>query len=373
MSGLKRVGILIAVAAVALVFSASFEGSGIQERAIIIGIGVDCGDGDGIELTAEVVSPGNGQEQIGLFSKTVSATGASVGDAIAELWKQVGKKPSLGQCGVLIFGEDFYRTRELRDVTDFFAQSGSFRENSVICCSVGSARELLDKSEALTSSVSLAITSALKEQAKKVAVPSNTLLDFVRSQQELSQSGFLNLVEFVPSENVDDKSQKAQGFFVYDKTAIFSSYGYLCELSDAENMGFSLLYDEVRGNMFSCKHEGRTYALRVNGKKIKKELVNNGVSMDVILQVRLARAGATDVGGEFTVKDDRELSNELLQTLEVRAAEYVEAFLQRQAEESFDIIDLHELIRQRQGTSDELCALPTGQIDVTFSVRAEEK
>lgn len=377
MDGLKRVGILVAVAVVALLFSSSFDGSDILERAVIIGIGVDKSQSsdNNIVLTAEVVRPGNGQEQVGLFSKIVSATGATVGEAILELGRKTGKEPSPGQCGLLVFGESFYRQSDVTDVVDFFSKSSGFRENSVVCCCEGSAEELFNKSDALNGSVSLAITSVLREQAKKIAVPSNTLLEFARSQNELSQSGFLNVVSFSPSQNKDsNQGDEKQGFFLYDRTAIFVSNRFLCDLSSSENDGFAFLNDGVDGNTMSLlSDDGRKYALRVNGKKVDKSYENGNIEIKISLQVRLARAGTADVGGPFTVKDNSEIPLDLLDEFKQRVFACVDDFLVKQASANFDVVDLHEQIRQKEGTTDKLKGLATAQIPVSVSIFVEEK
>ncbi len=59
MDDIKRTAIVIAALAVLLLISSSFVGSNIMNRAIIIGVGVDKLE-DGVRLTAEIVSPGNG-------------------------------------------------------------------------------------------------------------------------------------------------------------------------------------------------------------------------------------------------------------------------------------------------------------------------
>ncbi|MCM1360179.1 MAG: hypothetical protein NC183_06675, partial [Corallococcus sp.] len=103
MSNMKRLAIiLIVLGAVALVAS-SFKGSQVLQRAIIIGLGIDETE-DGVSVTAEVISPGNGTEQIGTYSKTVSAQGKSVAEAIKEIAEKTGKEASLGQCLLLILG-----------------------------------------------------------------------------------------------------------------------------------------------------------------------------------------------------------------------------------------------------------------------------
>ena len=131
MSNLKRLAIVLVVLGIIALASASFTGSEVLNRAIIIGLGVD-GTEDEVIVTAEVVSPGNGSEQVGTFSKTVTATGNSIAQAIEQVAEKTGKEASLGQCLILILGEDFYTTQDSSDIIDYFMNSDSFRESAIV-------------------------------------------------------------------------------------------------------------------------------------------------------------------------------------------------------------------------------------------------
>ena len=67
----------MAIAVFVIVLGESFAPGEIQSRAIVLGLGVDvCADDPSkLRLTAEVVSPGDGSEQVGVFSKTVTSDG----------------------------------------------------------------------------------------------------------------------------------------------------------------------------------------------------------------------------------------------------------------------------------------------------------
>ena len=166
MSNIKRVGITLAIVAIALIVGASFKGSNILDRSIILGLGIDCAEEGGITLTAEVVSPGNGTEQVGTFSKTVTVTARTIGEAIQNIAEHTGKEASLGQCVVLIFGQDFYENADFSDVIEYFINHHSLKESTVICCCEGSAKDLFNNGDALSQSVSLSVSSLMQEQAK---------------------------------------------------------------------------------------------------------------------------------------------------------------------------------------------------------------
>lgn len=374
MSGLRRVIVVVIVTFVAFAWSASFEVSEVQERAIVLGLGIDLQeDTDNFVVTAEVVSPGNGSEQVGIFSKTVTAIGRSVGEAVARIGEKTGKEPSLGQCGVLVFGKSLYSVRDFSDVVEYFVTSDSFKENAVICCTEN-ACQLLNTIDVLSESVSLSLVSSLAELTDKVAVPKNTLLKYARSQKELTKSGFLNKVEFASSQNTDKNDpDKQAGYLLFDSMEIFTANKFVGSLTAEEVKGFATLSQEVVGNVVSVQSNGQTYALRINEKQVNMQLKGDVVQVEVTLQVKLARADSSDVGGLFAAQSDREVSQEMLDIVQSDVALFAKQFVQRQQTDNFDVCGLHEMLRQKYGSSQQLNEFPTSQIPVNIAVKAMEK
>lgn len=375
MSGLKRVAVVLACAVALFAFGGSFAPGEVQKRAIVLGLGLDFDkdtDGGVFVMTAEVVSPGNGSEQVGVFSKVITTTGHSVGEAVFRISERTGKEPSLGQCGVLVLGRSLFGGRNFSDVVDYFAYSDSFKETAVICCAEN-AGELFKCEDLLNKSVSLALISTLRETYKDVALPSDTLLEYARSQRELTKTGFLNFVKFVATDNSDPQApDKENGYFTYDRIAVFRANGFVAEVGGDEMRGFALLDEKVSGDTMSVTHDGKTYALRVNGKKVGKSYVDGGILLDVKLQVKLARADSADVGGSFAEKSDEQIPEEMLDDLKNTVTKYIESFLSKQVDDNFDITDFHELLRQKQGTSQELCNMSMSAFPVTLTVSVAE-
>lgn len=372
MSNIKRIAIVIVAVALIAVFMASYKGSDILDRAIILGLGVD-GSDDGLKITAEIVSPGNGQEQVGTFSKTVTVTGQTVGHAIQNIAQMCGKEASLGQCVVLVLGQQLYQTKDFKAVIDYFINHHSFKESAVICCCEGSAEDLFNNSDALSQSVSLSVASMLLDEAKKIGVPTNSLLQFARSQSELDGTGFLNKIKFVPSENKDTQDpDKTQGYFVFRQFGVFRKNNFVCELSEDEARGFSLFLKETKGDGFTSELDGVKLSLQVNSKDIKQDLKGDEINLNVTLSVRLARTDSDEVNGVVTAKKDKEIDPATLQAVQQQAMALAELYLAKQAEYNFDLLKFHEMVRQKFGTSDELANKPTSDFKVKLKIEVKE-
>lgn len=372
MSNLKRIGIVIVVVALLAVVMASFKGSDVLERSIILGVGVDKSE-DGLAFTVEIVSPGNGQEQVGTFSKTVTVTARTPGEAIQNVAEKTGKEASLGQCVVLVLGQELYETTDFSDVIDYFINHHSFKESAVICCCKGEAEKLFNNSDALSQSVSLSIAAMLLDQAEKIGVSTNSLLQYARSQQELDCTGFLNKITFVPSENKDAQDpDKTQGFFTYRELAVFRRNTFVCELNENEVSGMSLFLKELEGDTFVSEQDGAKIAVQVNDKKIDQKVNGDEIEVSITLSVRLARTDSEEVTGAITAQKNKEIDPKVLQDVTKQATELAELFLAKQAEYDFDLLKFHESVRQKEGSSDELAQKPTSDFTVTLKIEVKE-
>ena len=374
MSNIKRMAIvLVAVALVALVAS-SFKGSDVLDRSIILGVGVDAFGDYGIQLTVEVVSPGNGSEQVGTFSKTVTVEAKTISQDIQNVAEYTGKEASLGQCVVLILGQDYYENVDFTDLIEYFINHHSLKESTAICCCEGSAKDLLNNGGALAQSVSLAIATAMLDQTEKIAVSTNNLLKYTRSQNELDCTGFLNKVTFVPSENKDAQdSDKVMGYFTYRELAVFRGNRYVCDLNEEEVRGMSLFVEDVVGETFVSYQDEYKRTLQVNNKDVEQKRTDNGgFDITITISVRFGRTDSEEVSGILSSKKNDEIDPKLLDDVQQQAMQLATAFLAKQAEYNFDLLKFHESYRQKQGTSDQLAHKPTADFPVNLTIKVEE-
>ncbi|MCH5159854.1 MAG: hypothetical protein J1F66_03270 [Clostridiales bacterium] len=372
MSNIKRTAIVIVALVLIAVVMVSFKGSDVLDRAIILGIGIDKGD-SGVTLTAEIVSPGNGQEQVGTFSKTVTVDGATVGEAIQNIAEKTGKEASLGQCVVLILGQELYETVDFTAITDYFINHHSFKESAVMCCCEGKAEELFNNSDALSQSVALSVAAMLLDEADKIGIMSNSLLQFARSQTELEKTGFLNKIKFTPSENKDAQDpDKTQGFFSYRELAVFRQNTFVCDLNEDEVKGLSMFLKDTEGETFVSDSSGLKLTVQVNSKDIEQKINGDEVDISITLSVRLARTDSDEVTGAITAKKDKEIDGKMLDDVQKQATELAELYLKKQAEYNFDLIKLHEMSRQKNGSSRELAEKPTSDFIVKLKIEVKE-
>lgn len=373
MSSLRRILVIFLLSIALFVMSASFTSNDILDRAIIIGLGLDLSQDNELVVTAEVVSPGNGSEQVGTFSKTITVQGQTVAHAIGQITQKMGKEASLGQCALLILGNSLYTRVDFSQIIDFFIHSYNFKESSVICCANGEAKQILNYGEGTSQSVSLAIVSMLQQQAKSTALPTNSLLQYARSQKELSRTGFINHVQFVPSQNVDEQNpNKIQGYFSYDQLVVFRNNKFVGYLSHEQLRGLSLLTKSVTGDVFIVQADGEKVTFITGEKSVDMQIDDTNVTLKIKLKCRLARSDDFGVNGVFTVQTEQDLPKELLQNIQRQATDLVQNFVDYQRQNNVDLIYLHEKFRQKQGSTDFVNTFSMDDLHFDVQVQVEQ-
>lgn len=374
MSNFKRIAIVLLIVVAVMLVAGSFKSSDVLDRAIILGMGVDAEENGGVVLTCEVVSPGNGTEQVGTFSKMVTVKGETINIAIQNIAEVTGKEASLGQCVVLVLGQEYVETVDFSDLTEYFVNHHSFKESAVICCCEGSAKDLFNRGNALTQSMSIAISTALLDGAQKIAVSSNSLLEFARSQNELDCTGFLNKVTFVPSENTDSQlPDKEMGFIGYRELCVFRANKYVTTLSEQQVKGMSLFLPELYGETFVSFEDDVTRTVQVTKKDVKIQ-PNDAGGFDIALNiyVRYGRTDSEAVGGSLSAKNDKEIPQRILDDVTEQARNVAKTYLDAQTEYNFDLLQFHEAYRRKQGTSQALAEKPMKDFPVNLTVTVQE-
>ncbi len=374
MSSIKRIFVIVAVAIGIALMSASFISNDILNRSIIVGIGLDLSSDNQLVLTAEVVSPGNGSEEVGTFSKTVTATGQTISQAIQQVSQKTGKEASLGQCSLLILGESLYTQVDFSQVIDFFINSYNFKESSAICCAKGEARDFLNYSEALSQSVSLALVGMIQNQTATIGIPSNSLLEYARSQKELACNGFMNLIEFAPSQNDDEQnSNKIQGYFLYDKLVVFTKNKFDCILNENLTKGLALLTKEVDGEAFVVEKDKEKNTFIISEKRLDISAKQTDVKISLTLSGRLARTDDFGANGVLTAQTEGELNKYIINGVQNQASELVVAFLHFCKEQNLDLINLKEIYRRKQGNSQFVEQLQISNVNFSVNVEVKQK
>lgn len=355
--------LLIGVGVLLVIIRASFLPLELNERAIVLGAGVDF-DAEKKEynVTVEIATPK--QNAMGSESsasqgsqKLVEGSGKSVGLAIRNLFNSFGKTPSFGECGIIILGEECINKRALQESLDYFVTSGSFRDGTVVVACEGLAKETLQKRSQVDEYVSFALQTLLVDSGSRAQIQYTTLNSTAQSFYDPSKSCFLNYIRFQLEESAeaDDGSGKNdnQGKFLTGQMALFHEGKYVGQLDRQEVNGLNLYGKKKIFCVFEDEEYLNQKGLVLDKKQndVKIEIKNGRVEVKVSLRLGIRELRTDSVGEVITLrrKENSLLSPAQIKGAKKQATEAVYSAFQKSVDTQCDFLGIKNSLYAKYG------------------------
>lgn len=363
MKPLQKVVIIVLVAMVLMFISNSYVVNTIKDRAIIVGMGIDYRDGE-YEVTGEVIcakqtSPESGGTS--QFSQLVTGKGKTISLAIYDIFVKTGKLPSISQCGVMVLGEELYKSENLENFFSHFILSDAFPDGSLVACCKGDAKELFGKMTPLDQSVSFGLQGIISGSGNNTGIPFNYMSKFVNSQVTSSASGFLTLLTFEKDEDVSaEENKKDMGFFSACHAVIFNNFYYVAELGKEEIRGLTLLTEPSAFETFAVEAAvtpqvfSHKVGIGTKMKKVEKELnfdESDKITYDIKIFMDCERL-RTDLTGEvknLLEKKYSSLDPSMKTQVEEQIRAYVKSAIDKSIETNCDFLGISNQFYKKYG------------------------
>lgn len=357
---------LMGLALLLIIIRASFLPLELNERGIVLGVGIDYDQKTATyNLAVEIATPK--QNAMGSESsasqgsqKMVEGSGKSVGLAIRNLFNSFGKTPSFGECGIIILGQECIEQTSLQQTLDYFVSSGSFRDGTVVVACEGQARETLQKRSQVDEYVSFALQTLLVDSGNRAQIQYTTLNSTAQSFYDRSKSCFLNLIRFEAesigeeaSEGSSSQGKGKQGKFLTGQMALFSDGRYVGELNREEVNGLNLCDKKKIFCVFVDEENPNQKALALDKKRVKRaiEISSGKVLVKIELNLGLRELRTDSVGEVITLrrKENSLLSEGQKQGAERQATEAVKKAFAKSTETKCDFFGIKNALYAKYG------------------------
>ncbi len=341
MNTIKKVSLIILGGLLLVLVSASFKGTNINDRAIVLGIGIDFLPDNGYGVSCEVLSAdGSGDGAKQPKGNVFYAEGQSLGEALQNVYRKTGKEVSLGQCTLVVFGESAFFAN-VSECVMFFGYSDAFKESSAICVCQGSAKNLLSQSTLMGSSVTVTLAQTFQQAMQNSGVPSNNLLQFLRSQTELSRSGYVN---YVTTETADENKT----VFVVDSLVVFKNGNFVTIADKTVTDAVSYVNKNVKNHVLTVKNDTPTQKVPSvvsvgavsTGYKTKPNNEHNRLLMQVKLDVRQLRTDSANSFGILGAKTFTTLPQNVLDSITQQVTEKLQTVVNFMQQYNVDVADV---------------------------------
>ncbi len=349
MERLKKIGIVVLVGFLFFIISQNFTSTDVTDRAIVLGLGIDFEDE--FVVTAEIVKAGMQSEQTGgVETSLFLGKGETVSEALSDMYLKTGKEISVGQCIVIVLGENAYKTVSPKQMLSFFVYSDAFKDGILLTACEGSAQTLFQTKTADESSVSFSISGLFNEQGRLLR-PTSDLTNFVKDQLDFAECSFLNIVKMtVQPESVQQKDEK-QVLHVTDSLAIFKSNAYLCEIKGDAFEGLCIVDQKVSGENYVVENNEDNYmpqrvTIEILQKNVGFDFLFDGENSELIVNVKLkVKRTQTDsfaTGVLFFPEETKKLSASMLEQVQTKVEKELESLFEFQIEKNFDVLEVKQ-------------------------------
>lgn len=335
----KKVPVLYALAAIFLTilfFSNDFGLVDIQKTAIVLAVGIDREE-DSFVVTSQIAVPSaSADPKASAEAVQVETRGDTVGAAIQKINEKTGWYPKLVFCNLIILGKTATEKNAF-DSLDFFLRNEYMSDDCNLCCTEGSAGELLSGSSAVEQISSLAIGKILSEHSAKLGlVAASNLRDFATHYFSCCGCGYMPIVSQRSLTEKDDKEQadgqkkqsgsgKKQGdegqgegaaggseeepasakerTFTATDTALFSDGIYKGKLTAEETFAFQCIRNDLRLAAFDAEHGGVTYTLLIKKSKASVKFSVDDYAVPRLKISVTVKAGLQDLSSSQTIAE----------------------------------------------------------------------
>ena len=273
MRKVAKLGIILFAGLIMFVIAYSFAFKGLSDRVIMLGLGIDLLTETGeYEVTAEVIVPGAGSSQEGgtggSGSRLVRGKGQTVSLAVNDIYQHYGKTPSLGECSILVIGEDAAKNSDLRQLFGYFYASDAFKDGTVTLMCEGKASELFDVQTTMDSYVTFTLLSIVLNNSDTTTVPFTELHNIMEKQGTPSQCFYLNCIKTIEtagdSEKQDEQSEKPAVKLDASTLGVFKANRFAGVLSEEATRGMCLMTKPKIFDVFIVDAESESFYLPEN-------------------------------------------------------------------------------------------------------------
>lgn len=355
----KRIGIIILVVAVLVLYARTVPQVSLVERGIAVGMGIDFKDGV-YDVSVQLIKP----KSTGPTSSSddsyaiVGGRGETVARAIQEITQKTGLIISLAQCNILILGNGVFDADVFPSVSDL-VNTWQLPEQSILLTTDKTALELMRIQTVTTELSSFQIQQTLIGMSDYNVSISTTVKDFIIDYLSYSKTAVITFVTAVPvpEENAGNGGaasggSKSYSEFDYSRAAAFAQEKKALELSAADTIAINHLKNGIKKGGMDIEVDGVKYRIELEKQKskLKGELAGNGAEVTAELTLKYSIAEAGYMLNSMNLSD---ISDEVITELEQKAAAAVETAIadtfEKCKEGNYDVFMLYNMLYSSEG------------------------
>lgn len=355
----------------------------LNDRAIVVGLGIDYDAEKGYTLTAQIINPvrqdsaGGAADNYGI----AFATAETLADAIGIISLKTGLTVSLSQCNILIFGNSLTKIDFLPSI-NYLVQNFQIPENSILALTDGTAGDLLRAKPILTPISSFYMQQTLTAMAENEGVINTVIKDF--SESYLSDNG-VSAIAYVTAKEIEQDNTGSSGGsassegdkyyeFDYSKCALFAQKRPPLLLNGEDTKAINMMMRKTKKGGATVTVDGLTYSLSLSKKKYSYDVAYENGRLNYAGKIKVAYSisEVKNMGTYFSISEiPDDVLDKIAAAVGCQLAEEINSTYAKCKEQNYDVFRVygaaysHEGTRWKNAVSDDYLNL------VDFSIKAD--
>ena len=337
----RKTAIIISVA-ILLIALVALEPSHVQERASVIGMGIDK-EGEEFELSVQVIVPTGGSSDVQQtdYKGVISAKGVNFSDAINNLSTITGRKLLLMHCSVVIIGESMDDDNILEFI-DYIMRTNRINDSAYLMRATISAKELFSLQSTMDSYTAMALQKSSLEHISRGNTISINIMHYTKFTKEIGNCAVIPTI--IPVEVAkpqgglqggESGEENKEYLFNAEQSGVYKNGKFLCSMDKQQTKGYNWIIakEKLNDGAIETENVGVKVKRRKSDWKITfDENGNPDVNIDVKLDIEIEEKDTLNESFFYNLNDDLKVK---LQNL---VKEDINSLLRLVKEQNADII-----------------------------------
>lgn len=293
----------------------------IDERAIVLAVGLDKAADNKVEITLQIVkitqaSKGNDSKQSEKPIWVNSSKGNTVFEAIRNQLVKSNRKPFFGHIRMIVIGEELAKDGII-EVINFFERDHEIRLTPHILIAKGiSAKSVLEAESELEDFPATHLESIIKNNTANAKLQNTTLIDVLKAMNRPGHDPAVGTIESLEiKKKLTIKDLEVKG------AAILKEHKLVGFLSPIETRGFLFTQDKVKGTIINIPdpyEKDKEVAVEILRSRGKRDVILEQNKLKLVIDIK----AVGNIGGQESSMDLS--SSDTLSKLEVLTEKRIE-------------------------------------------------
>lgn len=266
----------------------------LNNRGIVVGLGLDYEDGEIVLSCQTLVAGSTGADKVSNNTYAVtSAKGRSLGESLQKIMSDSAEHVSFAHCNSILIGKGIANSNRLREVLEELLLNSKIMENTSLVYVDGNAYDMLREKVAINLMTSFAVQRMIASSKEYGNVTDCSIKDYLSSSKAKSGGVVMPIldkgVQIGESSAEQNKDSEQKILFSLRKSACVHSSGVAGILDEEETLVYNMVKKDFKDGNITVEVENVQEGMEIESKKVSQNYFKSedGYSVECKVEITL--------------------------------------------------------------------------------------